>query len=190
MRIRELRRRIERRADDRDRMVKNVRSPIPGHGIRRARRGAVGRHGVADLAGDAEHLPLRLRPLEVREVRRPRLLDPRLPGGDVDRPLVAGDVELLTGRFRRHVLTEIAVGPFAFDDDRADGENPVAAAQRRRGVRDDALLGRPARARGNPDENDEEAERTFHDGPLAAHLNARERRNSRGAALSGPPTRA
>ena len=73
--VRELRRRIERRADNRERVMEDLRAPVLRRRVRDARRVAVGRDVVADLAVDAVHLLLRRLALEVREVRRARLFD-------------------------------------------------------------------------------------------------------------------
>ena len=99
-----------------------------------------GRHVVADVAVDAEHLLLRRLALEVGEVRRARLFGARAAARHVDRALVAGDDERLSRRLRRHVLTQVAVGAFALDDQRLDSENPVASSERRRRIVDDLLF--------------------------------------------------
>ena len=167
-RVRELRARIERRAHDGHRMVVHLRAAILCHGVRHARGGAVRRDVVSDVAVDAEYLRLRLLSLEVREVRRPRLLDAHGSAGDVDCAFVALQDEGLASRLGRHVLPEVAVRSFAFDDERLDGEQAIATAERGRGIVDGLLFGRAARAAADGDCRHEYDERgcTCHKAPI------------------------
>src|SRR5258705_12843803 len=96
-------------------MVIELGAAIARDGVCSARRRSVSGHVVGHIAIDAEDLFLRLLSLEVREVRRARLLDALAAAGDIDRALVAGDRERLPGGLGRHVLAEVAVRALAFE---------------------------------------------------------------------------
>ena len=68
------------------------------------------------------------------------------PSGEINDAFESAHDKRLGRPLRRQVLAQVAVGAVAFDDQRLDGEDPVAAAERRRGVVDDLLFGRRPRA--------------------------------------------
>ena len=126
---------IHCRAHERQRVVIQVGSPIE----LRLRPKPRGRAGRVDVVGDrvvqALDLFLRLRALEVRKLRRARLLDPLPSIGDVDLSLVARHRELLRRGVGLHVLPEVVVRAFAFDGQGLDGLDAVPATQGRRASR-------------------------------------------------------
>jgi hypothetical protein len=94
------------------------------------RRGAIRRDVEGDVAVEDLDLHLRLRTLEVRELRGARLLDALPALLEVDLALVTGNLELLRGRLGLHVLPEVVVHAGAFDDDRLDRLDLGAPADR------------------------------------------------------------
>ena len=91
---------------------------------------------VVAFAVDPEDLLLRRLSLEVREVRRARLVGPRAQRRHVD-GAPEGDAEGLRGGLGRHVLPQVAVGAFTLDHQRLDSEHLVAPSERRRRIVDD-----------------------------------------------------
>ena len=169
-------RRVERRANEDQRVVMKFGTAILRDRVRRARPRSIGRDVVRDVAVEAEHLTLRRLTLEVGEVRRARLFGARPPTGEINRAFESAHDKSLNGPFRRQVLTQVPVGAVAFDDQRLDGEDPVAPAERRRGVVHDLLFDRRARAGADETRCDED------EPPCVSHvslLNASSRRHTR-----------
>src|SRR5687768_3143905 len=100
-----------------------------GFGERReARRLALRVDVERHRAIQALDLRLGLRPLEVRKLRRARLLNALAAVRDVDLALVAGDGKLLAGGFRLHVLPEVVVHALALDGQRLYRFNAAPSA--------------------------------------------------------------
>ena len=122
-------------------MMMELGAPIVRDGVRRSRRDAGRRDVVADVAVESLDLFLRCLALKVHEVRCARLFRSRATSGEIHQPLVAGYREGLSGGLRRHVLTEIAVAAFPLEQDRFRRQDPIASAERCRGIFDDLLFG-------------------------------------------------
>ena len=153
----------QRHAQQPQRMVELLGPAVGGHRGRGARRRAVGADVVGDLAVHALDLRLRLRPLEVGEVRRPRLRRAHPRPVDLDLALEGADREGLAGQPGPQVLAEVVLRAGAVHRQYAGRLDARLPAQRLGGVVDQLLLGRAARAgrRGGhgEDERDETADR-------------------------------
>ena len=84
---------------------------------------------VGQLAVHALHLCLRLRSLEVGEVRRARERRPHAVRGDVDLARVGGYGEGLIGEPRPQVLPEVELASCALERQQPGGLHTVDAAQ-------------------------------------------------------------
>ena len=139
---------VERRADEDQRMMMELDVSV-ARGLGAGTRGdAVGGHRVGHLSVEAEDLRLRRLSLEVQEVRRAGLLHAHASAPEVQRTLVASDRERLAGGFHRHVLTEVPVGAFPFEDEGLHGTHSFPAAECGGDVGEHLLVGRHRRARG------------------------------------------
>src|SRR2546426_6563315 len=112
-------------------MLIDLHPAVRSDWIGRTVGGSIRTDVVRHLSVDAEHLLLCLLALEEREAWRTRLLDARASASDIDCTFVIRDSKRLRSRFRRHVLSQVAIRAAALDDERFDRQDFVSSSQGR-----------------------------------------------------------
>ncbi len=142
--VRESRRRAERRANDRERMAEELDPPsVDGSRRKHARRVAVFRHVEHDISVEALYLARAALALVERVLQFARRLEPRAAVRQVvGTPIVSdlADIRLKTQLVITKRLADAHVVARALDEQCLDRQDPLATAERGRGIVDDLLF--------------------------------------------------